>query len=164
LDSCPVIGYIVPGTVGILLEVHLAAKVFEIIAVVAIILFALIFAVALRFLSKFLKRHNKGMLTRAGEMRKQFDASIGGVDNAQVQIAAMAEMTGAVRAGMDAAIGVADTAVSFLESRAFQIGLPALLWFLLVAIALPRGLRRASRSEPNVIPPPSWEASKASPE
>ena len=142
----------------------MAAKVFEIIAVVAIILFALIFAVALRFLSKFLKRHNKGMLTRAGEMRKQFDASIGGVDNAQVQIAAMAEMTGAVRAGMDAAIGVADTAVSFLESRAFQIGLPALLWFLLVAIALPRGLRRASRSEPNVIPPPSWEASKASPE
>jgi hypothetical protein len=145
-----------------LLEVFVAAKIFEVIAVVAIILFALVFAVALRFLAKFLKRHNKGMITRAGEVRKQFDASIGGVDNAQVQIEAMAAMSGAVRAGMESAIGVADTAVSFLESRTFQIGLPALLWFLLLAIALPRGLRvrRPPRREPNVIPPPSWEAAK----
>lgn len=140
----------------------MAAKIFEIIAVVAIILFGLVFAIALRFLAKFLKRHNKGMLTRAGEVRKQFDASIGNVDNAQGQIQAMADMTGAVRAGMDSAIAVADRAVSFLESRPFQLGLPALLWFLLLVIALPRGLRlrRPPKREPKVIPPPSWEAAK----
>jgi len=78
----PVIGYIVPGTVGILLEVFVAAKIFEVIAVVAIILFALVFAVALRFLAKFLKRTTRHDHA-CGEVRKQFDASIGGVDNAR---------------------------------------------------------------------------------
>jgi len=137
-----------------------AAKVFQIIAVATIILFGLVFALALRFLGKFLKRHNKGMVSRAGEVRKQFDSSIGGIDNAQGQIEAMAAMTGAVRGGMDSAIAVADRAVSFLESRTFQVGLPALLWVLLLVIAIPRGLRmrRPKQKEPNVIPPPSWEA------
>lgn len=139
----------------------MAAKVFQVIAIVAIILFGLIFAVALRFLGKFLKRHNKGMVSRASEVRKQFDSSMGGIDNAQVQIEAMAAATGAVRAGMDGAIAVADSAVSFLESRAFQVGLPMVLWFLLLVIAVPRGLRvRWTRliPRPAPIPPPSWEA------
>ena len=139
----------------------MAAKVFEIIAVAAIILFGLVLIVALRFLAKFLKRHNKSMISRAGEVRRQFDSSIVGIDSAQGQIEAMAAMTGAVRAGMDSAIAVADSAVSFLESRTFQVGLPALLWFLLLVIALPRGLRShwpriMKIREP--IPPPSWEA------
>jgi len=140
-----------------------AAKIFEIIAVVLIIIFGLAFAFALRFLAKFLKRNNKTMGSRAGEMRKQFDSSIGGMDNAQVQIEALAAVTTSVRAGMTGAIALAAKAVTFLESRAFQIGLPAVLWFLLLAIALPRGLRehRARRGEVHVIPPPSWEAEAA---
>jgi len=141
----------------------LAVTVFRIIAIVVIILGVFIAIFVLPFLARFLKRVNKSMAGRARDLRDQVNTGLGGIESAQVQIEAVAAVTGQVKAGMNAAIGAADQAVTFLESRAFQIGLPAILWFLLLVIALPRGLRR-HRQKPapkRVVLPPSWEAAAA---
>jgi hypothetical protein len=140
-----------------------SATIFRIIAVVVIILGVFIAIFVLPFLARFLKRTNKSMAESARHVRDQVNTSLGGMETAQVQLDAFAAATGSVKAGMTAAIGAADKAVSFLESRAFQIGLPAVLWFLLLAIALPRGLRhhKPKREPRKVIPPPSWEAAAA---
>ena len=143
--------------------VRLAATIFEIIGVVAIVVAVLVAVLVLPFLSRALKRFNKSGVDRAHRVRAQVTSSLGGVGDAQVQIDSVAAVTEGVKAGMTAAIGVADQAVSFLESRAFQIGLPAVLWFLLLVVALPRGLHgsRPKKSPRKVIPPPSWEAAEA---
>jgi ABC-type multidrug transport system fused ATPase/permease subunit len=162
LDSCSVFGYIdclySRRAAGGGFDV--AATIFRIIAVVVIILGVFIAVFVLPFLSRFLKRANKSMAERARQVRDQVNTSLGGMETAQVQLEAFSAMTGSVKAGMTTAIGAADKAVSLLESRAFQVGLPAVLWFLLLAIALPRGLRRhkPKRAPRRVIPPPSWEA------
>ena len=115
----------------------------------------------LPFLARFLKKANKSMAGRARQVRDQVNTSLGGMKTAQDQIEAFSAVSASVKAGMDSAISAAGKAVSFLESRTFQIGLPAVLWFLLLVIALPRGLRRRTPKPKRVIPPPSWEAAAA---
>jgi hypothetical protein len=141
----------------------LAATIFEIIGVVAIVVAVLVAVLVLPFLSRALKRFNKSGVERAHQVRTQVTSSLGGVEDAQVQIDSVAAVTEGVKAGMTAAIATADQAVTFLESRAFQVGLPAVLWFLLLVVALPRGLHRArpKKIPRRVIPPPSWEATEA---
>lgn len=141
----------------------MAVTIFRIIAVVVIILGVFIGIFVLPFLARFLKKANKSMAGRARQVRDQVNTSLGGMETAQNQIEAFSAVSASVKAGMDSAISAAGKAVSFLESRTFQIGLPAVLWFLLLVIALPRGLRRRTpKPKPKrVIPPPSWEAAAA---
>jgi hypothetical protein len=138
----------------------MAATIFEIIGVIAIIVAVLVAILVLPFLSRALKRFNKSGAQRARDLREQVTSSMSDVDEAQKQLDAFTAVSEGLRTGMTQAIEVADGAVTFLESRAFQVGLPAALWFLLLAIALPRGLRgsRVKMVRRRVIPPPSWEA------
>jgi predicted PurR-regulated permease PerM len=142
--------------------VAVTITILRIFAIVVIILGALAGVFILRFLARFLKKQNKSFSERARDVRKQVSTSIEGIDTAQEQIAAIASMTEAVQAGMVKTLEAADRTVGFLESRAFQIGLPAVLWFLLLVVALPRGLaRRTPKTESRprrVILPPSREA------
>lgn len=131
----------------------------KILAIIGIILGTLIALVVLPVISRVLKKTNKTMAQRAREVSKEVNTSIAGLDEAQVQIQAMEAATAAVQQSVAAANKAAGQAVAFLESRTFQLGVPALLWFLLFAIALPRGLRlTTTRKKRRVIPPPSWEA------
>lgn len=141
----------------------MAATIFEIIAVVAIVVAVLVAVLVLPLLARLLKSFNKSGVKRAREFRTQVTGSLKDVDSVQAQVDALAQVTRGVKAGMDGAVEVAGKAVSFLESRTFQLGLPAVLWFLLLAVAVPRGLRGLSALKPRrVIPPPSWEEPKES--
>ena len=142
----------------------MAATIFEIIGVIAIIIAVLVAVLVLPFLSRFLKKFNKSGVQRAHQVRAQVTESLGDVDSAQVQLDAFSALADGVKAGMGQAIEGVSRFVTFLESRTFQVGLPALLWFLLLVIALPRGLRRSKTAirPRRVIPPPSWEAAEAS--
>lgn len=142
------------------LECELAATIFEIIGVVAIVVAVLVAILVLPFLSRMLKSFNKSGVKRAQQVRSQVTESIQDMNQAQEQLDAFAEVSKGVRAGMDAAVERASRTVAFLESRTFQVGLPALMWFLLLVVALPRGLRRSNmmRKPRRSIPPPSWEA------
>ena len=142
----------------------MAAKVFQIIGTVFVILFTVVLIVILPVLARLLKRLNKSFGKRRTDLSGQMRTSISSIEGAQGQIEAIGAMTGAVKAGMASAIALADRVVVFLRSSTFQVGLPLVMWFLLLALAVPRGLlgikkRRKSRREP--IPPPSWQLAEA---
>lgn len=138
----------------------MAATIFEIIAVVAIVVAVLVAVLVLPLLAGLLKSFNKSGVKRAREFRTQVTGSLEDVDAVQAQLDALGQVTRGVKAGMDSAVEAAGKAVSFLESRTFQVGLPAVLWLLLLAVAVPRGIRGLSSVKPRrVIPPPSWEES-----
>jgi len=121
----------------------------------------LVAILVLPFLSRALKRFNKSGAQRARDLREQVTSSMNDVDEAQQQLDAFSAMSAGVKTGMEKAVEAADGAVMFLGSRIFQVGLPAVLWFLLLVIALPRGLRGTrylARPRRERIPPPSWEA------
>lgn len=138
----------------------LAAKVFQIIGIVALVLFVPIGVIVLYMAGRLLKKVNRSLRERAGGIRKQVDASLSGIDAAQDQLAALSTVSASVKAGMDKAIEAADKAVGFLKSAAFQAGLPAAIWVIFLAVTLPRGLvkrRKKKKSKVEPIPPPSWE-------
>lgn len=138
----------------------MAAKVFQVIGVVFIILFTLVFVVALPFLSKFLKKLNRSLGDRGRVVRDQMRSTLTNIETAQDEIRSVSAMTEAVRGTMDSAIKTADGAVAFLKSSAFQVGVPLAVWTLFLLIAVPRGIRwrrlKKKRTGPKPIPPPSW--------
>lgn len=138
----------------------MAAKVFEVIGIVSLVLLIPTAFVILYMAGKSLKKVNLSLVGRAGDMRKQVEASLSGMDTAQGQLAAFSTVSTSVKAGVDKAIEAADKAVGFLKSTAFQVGLPAAIWVLFLAVTLPRGLirrKKKKKSEVKPIPPPSWE-------
>lgn len=140
----------------------MAAKVFQIIGIVAIILGTLVFAVVFFFIGKLLKSFNKTFVGKGRDITGQMRESMKEMDIAQDQLAAFDVVATQVKAGMDSAIGVADRAVGFLRSNAFQVGLPVVFWVLFLMVAVPRGLfrrpKKKQKKEVKPIPPPSWEA------
>lgn len=138
----------------------MAAKVFEVIGIVALVLLIPIAFVILYMAGKSLKKVNLSLVGRAGDIRKQVEASLSGMDTAQGQLAAFSTVSASVKAGVDKTIEAADKAVGFLKSTAFQVGLPAAIWVLFLSVTLPRGLirrKKKKKSEAKPIPPPSWE-------
>jgi hypothetical protein len=136
----------------------MAAKVFEIIGTVAVILAIFVAAVVLPFVAKFLKKTHKSIREMSSGLRDQVGSSITNIDTAQDQLDAFAAASASVRAGMDSALAGADKAITFLKSGAFQVGLPIVLWTLFLLVALPKGLRsRKKKKKIEPIPPPSWE-------
>lgn len=141
-------------------ETMMVARVFQIIAITAILLGTLMFAAIFFFLGKFLKSVNKTFVGRGREISGQMKASMDEMDSAQEQLKAFGAVTSQVRGGMDTAIVYADRTVSFLKSNTFQLGLPLALWFLLLVVTIPRGIRAQrvrKRVKAKPIPPPSWE-------
>lgn len=136
----------------------MAAKVFQIIGIVALVVSIPTCFLILFYAGKLLKEINRSLGERAGGIRKQVDSSLSGIDAAQSQLEAVSGVTASVTAGMEKAIEAADKAVAFLKSGAFQAGLPAAIWVLFLAVTIPRSLRRhKKKSKAKPIPPPSWE-------
>ena len=139
----------------------MAAKIFEIIGVVAIVIFIPIFVLIFHFLGKFLKKVNKSIGTSRSGIRNNISSTMTGLDGAKVQIEALTATTTAVSSGMRSAIGSADKLVAFLKSNAFQMGIPVALWTILAVVGLTRGLTpvkpKKKKNKPTPIPPPSWE-------
>jgi len=138
----------------------LAGTIFEIIGIIAIILFGLIMLAILFFMGKGIKHLNKILGSRRGEVSKDLVTSLKSLQQAQDQLEAVSIMTATVKDGMSAAIGITDKAVDFLKSDAFQVGLPLTFWFLLVAVAVPRGFlgkKKHKKKKTGPIPPASWE-------
>jgi hypothetical protein len=137
-----------------------AAKIFQIIGIVGILIAAFLVVVILHFLRKGLKKANQALGTGRREVRKDLTSSLKGLDDAQGQLEAFSVMTDTVKAGMGSAIGAADKLVAFVRSDVFQVGVPVVLWFFLVAVTIPRvllGGKKKKKKKPTPIPPPSWE-------
>jgi hypothetical protein len=138
-----------------------AAKIFEIIAIVAIVISIPLLVLLFRSLSKSLKKLNKSMGGRRTEIRKNLSSTLTGLDDAQGQIDAMSAVTANVERGMQAAIGAADRFLAFVKSRTFQRGVPVTLWTVLAVVGITRGLTpvkpKKKKKKPTPIPPPSWE-------
>lgn len=131
----------------------------QITGTVAVILGLFVCIVVLPVVGRFLKKALRFLRERAGAIPGQIEATAGNVTAAQEQVDALLAVTANVKAGMQAAIALADRVIAFLNSPAFQVGLPAMLWTLFLVVALPRGLRRRKKKGPAVtpIPPPSFE-------
>lgn len=138
-------------------------KALQITGIVAVVLGLFVGVVVLPVVGRFLKKAHRVIQQRARELPGQVSATTEGMAAAQVQIDALIAATTGVKRGMETAIGLADRAVAFLNSTAFQVGLPALIWTLFLFIALPRGLRGRRKKSPGIvpIPPPSWEREQA---
>lgn len=138
----------------------MAAKVFQIIAIVVMVVTLFILILILPFISRMLKKLNKSFADRRVGIRSQMTASLTEMEAAQGQIEALSQVTASVKDGLDSMMGVTDKAVAFLRSNAFQFGLPVVIWLLLLVVAIPRGVRGPrprKKPAPVVIPPPSWE-------
>jgi ABC-type thiamine transport system substrate-binding protein len=138
----------------------LAAKVFEIIGAAAIILSVLIAVAVLYFLNKILKKVNKVLGERKGDVSKDLQMGLDGLKGAQGQIETVSAMTKVAKAGMRSTVSAADKLVAFVKTEAFQTGVPVVMWVMLVFVALPRALfpRKKKKKKVTPIPPPSWEA------
>ncbi|HEY5531733.1 MAG TPA: hypothetical protein VIK22_07000 [Candidatus Anoxymicrobiaceae bacterium] len=140
----------------------LVAKIFEVIGALAIILFGIILIALLFFIGKGLKKLNRMIADHRAGITRNLDVSLGGIQEAQVQIDALSVLTSTVRTGLGSALSGADMMVSFLKSSVFQTGLPVLLWMGLIAVTMPRALfgslkKKKKISSTKPIPPPSWE-------
>jgi len=134
-------------------------KVLQIIAIVVIAFAILLFILLLPLLSRLLKKLNKSLSAGRPAIAREMSTSIGEMNAAQDQIESVAVVTDSVKSGMKAAISAADKAVEFLESSAFQVGLPALIWVLFLTVSIFRLVKpRKVKKEVTVIPPPSWES------
>jgi hypothetical protein len=138
-----------------------AAKIFEIIAIVAIVICIPILILLFRLSSKSLRKLNKSMGGRRVEIRKNLSSSLMGLDDAQGQIDALSAVTANVEKGMRAAMGTADKFLAFVKSKTFQRGVPVTLWTILAVVGITRGLTpvkpKKKKKKPSAIPPPSWE-------
>jgi len=139
----------------------MAAKIFEIIGVIAILIFVPVFILLLRFLGKSLKKANKSMAARRSEIRGNLSSTSKGLDNAQGQIDALSGVTTAVSSGMQSAVAAVDKFLAFVKSNTFQRGVPVALWTMLAVVGITRGLApvkpKKKKKKPTIIPPPSWE-------
>jgi len=134
-------------------------RVLQIIAIVVIAFAILLFIILLPLLSRLLKKLNKSLSAGRPAIAREMSTSLGEMKAAQDQIESVAVYTDSVESGMKAAISAADRAVGFLESNAFQVGLPALIWVLFLTISIFRVLKpRNVKKKVTVIPPPSWES------
>ncbi len=137
-------------------------KVLQIIAIVVIGLAILLFIILLPLLSRLLKKLNKSLSAGRPAIAREMITSLGEMKAAQDQIESVAVATDSVKSGMKAAISAADRAVGFLESNAFQVGFPALIWVLVLMVSILRVLKpRKVKKEVTLIPPPSWENGSA---
>jgi hypothetical protein len=139
----------------------LAARIFQIIGIVGILIAGFLVIIILHFLRKGLKKANKSLGGGRSEVRRELASSLKGLDGAQEQLEALSEVTASVKAGMLSGIDVADRVVAFVKSDAFQVGVPVAMWVLLLVFTVPRALA-ASKKKPKKkkkipIPPPSWE-------
>lgn len=136
-----------------------AAKIFQIIGIIALVIAIFVFIIILPIINRLLKGLNRTLGSRGRDLRGQMSSSLKEIEVAQGQLETVVSATDSVKSGMRAAIGAADKFVDFLKSPVFQLGLPVSLWFLLLAVAVPRGIRRHKKisKKQRVIPPPSWE-------
>lgn len=138
----------------------MAARIFQIIGIVGILIASFLVIVILHFLRKGLKKANKSLGGGRSGVRKELTSSLKGLEGAQEQLAALSAMTESVKAGMQSSIGAADRFVTFVKSDVFQIGVPVVLWFLLLVFTIPRAIsagKKKKKKKPTPIPPPSWE-------
>ncbi len=138
----------------------LAAKIFQVIGIVGILIASLLVIVVLYFLRKGLKKANQSLGGGRSEVRKELASSLKGLDGAQEQLEALSAVTESVKAGMRSGIGAADRLVAFVKSDAFQVGVPMAMWLLLIVVTIPRavsGGKKKIKKKPTPIPPPSWE-------
>jgi methyl-accepting chemotaxis protein len=139
----------------------MAAKIFEIIGLIAILIFVPVFILLLRFLGRSLKRANKSLGARRSEIRGNLSSTIKGLDSAQGQIDALSGMTATVSSGMQSAIGAVDRFLAFVKSNTFQRGIPVALWTMMAVAGITRGLTpvklKKKKKKPTPVPPPSWE-------
>ncbi len=140
---------------------RLLAKIFQIIGIVFTVIFALSIIVILPIINRLLKGLNRSFSERKFTITQEVAKSEVGVDTAKEQVEAIKAATDVFRRNLEKTISLADSAVAFLDSNAFQFGLPVLLWILFFMISLPRGLRKSKRKKKRkrfeAIPPPSWE-------
>ena len=139
-----------------------AVVVLEIIGIVAILLALAVSLVVLPLIGGFLKSLNKSMGGRVSEIKKQVGSSVENIEMANKEIEAIAAATAGVRLGMDKTLKATDKAIAFLDSKAFQLGFPAVLWVFFFVVALPRAIfhqkKKKKKSPLEPIPPPSWQA------
>lgn len=139
----------------------MAAKVFQIIGIVVLVIGIILVALILPIISKLLKKANRAIASNRSQINMQMRSSMEEMENAEVQMQALADMTSSVKQGIDAAVDAADRAVHFLESNTFQIGFPVVIWIAILFTTITRGLfwRRQKKKAKGVtpIPPPSWE-------
>ncbi len=133
--------------------------VLEILGIIGIFLLLAVSVIVLPLLGGLLKSVNKSLGSRGPELKKQVRDSVASMDTAGQQIEAMALATKSARLGMNKALEASDRVLAFLNSKVFQLGVPAVMWVLFFVIAVPRGLfARARWFKPvEPIPPPSWE-------
>jgi len=138
----------------------LAAKVFQIIGAVIIVLSVLIAVAVFYFLNKGLKKVNKVLKDNRGDVSKDLLTGLDGLKEAEGQLEVVTAVTETVKAGMRSGIAAADKLVVFVKSSAFQMGVPVAMWVMLVFVAIPRALlpRKKKKKKATPIPPPSWEA------
>lgn len=140
------------------------ARIFQIIGIVFTVLFTILIIVALPLINRLLKQLNKSFSERKNTITQEVTRSEIGMDTARQQVDALKASTDIFRRNLEKVVTIADSAVAFLDSNAFQLGLPLVLWVLFFAVALPRGLRqkRRKRKRFEAVPPPSWEKQKES--
>lgn len=139
----------------------MAAKVFQIIGAVIIVLSVLIAVAVFYFLNKGLKKVNKVLRDHRGDVSKDLLIGLDGLKEAEGQLEVVTAATETVKAGMRSGIAGADKLVVLVKSSAFQMGVPVAMWVMLVFVAIPRALlprKKKKKKKATPIPPPSWEA------
>ena len=137
----------------------MAAKVFEIIGAVIIVLSMLIAVAVFYFLNKGLKKVNMVLKDHRGDVSKDLLIGLDGLKEAEGQLELVTAVTETVKVGMRSGIAAAEKLVLFVKSSAFQMGVPVAMWVMLVFVAIPRALLpRKKKKKATPIPPPSWEA------
>ena len=137
-----------------------AVLVLEIIGIVAILLALAVSLVVLPLIGGLLKSLNKSMGVRVPEIGKQVGSLVEDIELANKEIDTIAAATAGVRQGMDKTLKATDKAIAFLDSKAFQLGFPAVLWVFFFVVALPRAIfhrEKKKKSPLEPIPPPSWQ-------
>jgi predicted PurR-regulated permease PerM len=134
--------------------------VLEILGIIGVLLLLVVSVIVLPLLGSLLKSMNKSIVTRGPGFRKQVNESMTEIQDVNKEIEALAAATKGVKVGMDKALSTADRVIEFLESKVFQLGLPAILWAVFFLVALPRAIfhRKKKREAVEPIPPPSWQA------
>jgi len=133
----------------------------EILGIIGVLLLLIISVIVLPLAGHLLKSLNKGLVTRGPSFRKQVNDSVTEIQDVNKDIESLAAATRGVKLGMDKALVTAGRVVEFLESKTFQLGVPAIMWVLFFLIAVPRAWRATPKIfnwkpvEP--IPPPSWQ-------
>jgi hypothetical protein len=135
--------------------------VWEILGIIGVLLLLIVSVIVLPLLGHLLKSLNKGLVTRGPDFKKQVNDSMIEIQDVDKEIEALAAATRGAKLGMDKALVTADRVLGFLNSKLFQLGLPAVLWVLFFLVAVPRAWRATPKifnwKPVQPIPPPSWQ-------